>query len=141
MQRRKYLEEKRITITRTNATVTYPCDFMLVSAMNPCKCGYYGHKIKKCTCTQKQIERYRSKLSEPFLDRIDLYIEVQNIAINEFSKDKCDSSTIIRERVNKAREKQIERYKEYKIFSNSELNSKLINKFCMNERKVVNYWI
>ena len=93
---REPLEEKRITITRTNATVTYPCDFMLVSAMNPCKCGYYGHKIKKCTCTQKQIERYRSKLSEPFLDRIDLYIEVQNIAINEYSNDKCDSSTIIR---------------------------------------------
>lgn len=132
---REPLEEKRITITRTNATVTYPCDFMLVSAMNPCKCGYYGHKIKKCTCTQKQIERYRSKLSEPFLDRIDLYIEVQNIAINEFSKDKCDSSTIIRERVNKARKIQETRYKNEIINFNNQLSVSQIEKYCKIQEK------
>ncbi len=132
---REPLEEKRITITRTNATVTYPCDFMLVSAMNPCKCGYYGHKIKKCTCTQKQIERYKSKLSEPFLDRIDLYIEVQNIAINEFSKDKCDSSTIIRERVNKARKIQETRYKNEIINFNNQLSVSQIEKYCKIQEK------
>ncbi len=132
---REPLEEKRITITRTNATVTYPCDFMLVSAMNPCKCGYYGHKIKKCTCTQKQIERYRSKLSEPFLDRIDLYIEVQNIAINEFSNDKCDSSTIIRERVNKARKIQETRYKNEIINFNNQLSVSQIEKYCKIQEK------
>ena len=132
---REPLEEKRITITRTNATVTYPCDFMLVSAMNPCKCGYYGHKIKKCTCTQKQIERYRSKLSEPFLDRIDLYIEVQNIAINEFSKDKCDSSVIIRERVNKARKIQETRYKNEIINFNNQLTVSQIEKYCKIQEK------
>lgn len=132
---REPLEEKRITITRTNATITYPCDFMLVSAMNPCKCGYYGHKIKKCTCTQKQIERYKSKLSEPFLDRIDLYIEVQNIAINEFSKDKCDSSTIIRERVNKARKIQETRYKNEIINFNNQLSVSQIEKYCKIQEK------
>ena len=132
---REPLEEKRITITRTNATVTYPCDFMLVSAMNPCKCGYYGHKIKKCTCTQKQIERYRSKLSEPFLDRIDLYIEVQNIAINEYSNDKCDSSTIIRERVNKARKIQETRYKNEIINFNNQLSVSQIEKYCKIQEK------
>lgn len=132
---REPLEEKRITITRTNATVTYPCDFMLVSAMNPCKCGYYGHKIKKCTCTQKQIERYRSKLSEPFLDRIDLYIEVQNIAINEFSNDKCDSSVIIRERVNKARKIQETRYRNEIINFNNQLTVSQIEKYCKIQEK------
>ena len=132
---REPLEEKRITITRTNATVTYPCDFMLVSAMNPCKCGYYGHKIKKCTCTQKQIERYRSKLSEPFLDRIDLYIEVQNIAINEFVDNKCDSSTIIRERVNKARRIQETRYKNEIINFNNQLSVSQIEKYCKIQEK------
>lgn len=132
---REPLEEKRITITRTNATVTYPCDFMLVSAMNPCKCGYYGHKIKKCTCTQKQIEKYRSKLSEPFLDRIDLYIEVQNVAINEFSNDKCDSSEIIRERVNKARKIQENRYKNESINFNNQLSVSQIEKYCKIQEK------
>ena len=132
---REPLEEKRITITRTNATVTYPCDFMLVSAMNPCKCGYYGHKIKKCTCTQKQIERYRSKLSEPFLDRIDLYIEVQNIAINEFLNDKCDSSTIIRERVNTARKIKETRYENEIINFNNQLSVSQIEKYCKIQEK------
>lgn len=132
---REPLEEKRVTITRTNATVTYPCDFMLVSAMNPCKCGYYGHKLKKCTCTKKQIEKYRSKLSEPFLDRIDLYIEVQNVAINEFVDDKCDSSATIRERVNKARKIQETKYKNEFINFNNQLSVSQIEKYCEIQEK------
>lgn len=124
------LEDREITISRSNQALTYPCNFMLVASMNPCPCGYYGSNIKKCICSEKDIKRYMSKISGPLLDRIDLQIEVQAITYTEVQEKRQETSQQIRARVNKARQIQIERYKEENIFSNSQLNSRQIEKFC-----------
>ena len=78
---RQPLEDEKVTISRINATLTYPCNFMFVSSMNPCPCGYYGSKEKECTCNPEQISRYMSKISGPLLDRIDIHIEVNRSKI------------------------------------------------------------
>lgn len=124
------LEDKKITINRSTQSLTYPCNFMLVASMNPCLCGYYGSNIKKCICSKKDIKRYISKISGPLLDRIDLQIEVQAITYTEVEEKEKETSQQIRARVNKARQIQIERYKEENIFSNSQLNSRQIEKYC-----------
>lgn len=130
------LEDKKITISRVNSTIMYPCNFMFVASMNPCPCGYYGSTDKMCNCTEDQIKRYINKISGPLLDRIDLHIEVNSVKYENLSNDgnSTDSKTI-RERVNLARKIQLNRYKEYRIFSNSELTSKLIEKFCKLDNK------
>ena len=129
------LEDRKVTISRVNATATYPCNFMLIASMNPCPCGYYGSKEKQCTCTDKQRDNYKSKISGPLLDRIDIHIEVPNVKYRDLSNNYSESSFEIRKRVNKARKIQIQRYKEYGIFSNSELTPKLIEKFCILDEK------
>ena len=126
------IEDNFVTISRLNASITYPCNFMFIASMNPCPCGYYGSNEKECTCKPYQIRNYMNKISGPLLDRIDIHIEVNSIKYNKLnSNEKVETSEDIRERVNKARKKQNERYKDYNIFSNSELNSNLINKFCI----------
>ena len=125
------LEDGRVTISRLNASITYPSNFMLIASMNPCPCGYYGSKEKECCCKPDQIKKYRNKISGPLLDRIDLHIEVSGVKYTKLqSNKKEEKSKIIRKRVNKARKIQIERYKDYGIYSNSELTPKLIEKFC-----------
>ncbi len=126
------LEEKFVTINRLNASITYPCNFMLVASMNPCPCGYYGSKIRDCTCSEKQIKRYLSKISGPILDRIDIQVEVQGVTYQKLnsSATKIETSSKIRCRVNNARKLQIKRYKNYGIYSNSELTPMLIDKYC-----------
>lgn len=130
------LEDKEITISRVNASLTYPCNFMFVASMNPCMCGYYGSKDKKCTCSPQSISKYIGKISGPLLDRIDIQIEVTPVKYQ-----KLDSNTIgetskqIRERVNEARKIQIKRYKDYNIYSNSELTPKLMDKYCKLDEK------
>lgn len=108
---------------------------MFVASMNPCPCGYYGSKEKECTCKPYQIGNYMNKISGPLLDRIDIHIEVNAIKYNKLeSNEPIESSETIRARVNKARKKQNERYKDYNIFSNSELTPSMIEKFCkLNE--------
>ena len=104
---------------------------MLVASMNPCPCGYYGAKDKNCTCTKTQISKYISKISGPLLDRIDIHIEVEAVDYQSLNNEEDEeSSEEIRKRVNKARKIAFERYKEYGIYSNSELTPKLINKYC-----------
>ena len=98
--------------------------------MNPCPCGYLGDKEKECKCTENQILNYRNKISGPLLDRIDIHIQVPNIKFDSFDNHEEENSEVIKNRVNLARKIQLDRYKEYSIFSNSELDSKLINKFC-----------
>lgn len=128
---RQPLEDSSITITRVGGTVTYPCNVMLVASMNPCPCGYYGDMSRECTCTQSQIMRYASKISGPLLDRIDLHIEVPAVKYDELeTKAKGESSAEIRERVNSARRRQQERYKDGKIYSNSQLTPQLMEKYC-----------
>lgn len=125
------LEDGEVTISRVNASLTYPAKFVLIASMNPCPCGYYGSKDKECNCTPQQIAKYMSKISGPLLDRIDIHIEVTPVKYEKLESDtKTEDSAQIKERVNKARKIQLERYKNNKIFSNSELTPKLIEKYC-----------
>lgn len=130
------MEDKKVTISRTNSVITYPCNFIFIASMNPCPCGYYGSNVKKCTCKPEQIKKYISKISGPLLDRIDLHIEVENVEYTKLENQvKLETSDEIRERVNKARNRQIERYKKYKIYSNAELTPNLIEKYCKIDDK------
>lgn len=128
------LEDREVTISRANATYSYPCNFMLVASMNPCPCGFYGSTDKECTCSEKQREQYRNKISGPILDRIDIQIIVPSVKYEKLEGRKGESSEVIRERVNKARLVQLERYKGLNIYSNAELTPKLIDTVCkLNE--------
>lgn len=128
---REPLENREITINRLSGNYKYPCNFMFVASMNPCPCGYYGDEEKECKCTPQEIHRYLRKISGPLLDRIDIQVEVQRPKFEKISsKEKVESSDIIQERVNKAREIQIERYKKYNFHSNAEISSNIISKFC-----------
>ena len=128
---REPLEDKVVTISRLNMSITYPCNFIFVASMNPCPCGYYGSNDKECNCKPDQIKKYRNRISGPLLDRIDLHIEVESVKYEKLeSKEKVETSEEIRKRVNNARKIQINRYKKYHIFSNSELTPKLIEEYC-----------
>ena len=125
------LEDGIVSISRVNSSFTYPCKFMFVASMNPCSCGYYGSKEKECTCTEQAISKYMGKISGPLLDRIDIQIEVTGVKYQKLeSNNKIESSKDIQKRVNVARQIQRERYKDEKIYSNSELTPKLIEKYC-----------
>lgn len=128
---RQPLEDGKVTISRVNATLTYPCNLMLVASMNPCKCGYLGDPRRECTCTPRQINTYRSRVSGPLLDRIDIQVEVANVEYDDLSSaEKAEKSSEIKKRVNEARQIQLERYKKYGIYSNSQLPAGLIDEFC-----------
>lgn len=130
------LEDRQITVSRVNGTFTYPANFMFAASMNPCPCGYYGSKEKECTCSQTSISKYMSKISGPLLDRIDICIEVNPVKYEKLDSDeKVETSDEIKLRVDKARKIQIDRYKECKILSNSELTPKLIDKYCKLDNK------
>lgn len=135
------LEDGEVTISRVNASLTYPAKFILIASMNPCPCGYYGSKDKECNCTPQQIAKYMGKISGPLLDRIDIHIEVTPVKYEKLESDiKPESSEQIKARVNKARKIQLERYKNNNIFSNSELTPKLIEKYCKldeNSKKIL----
>ena len=125
------LEDGIVTISRVNATLTYPCNFMFVASMNPCPCGFFGSKDKTCTCSEQSINRYMNKISGPLLDRIDIQIEVTPVKYKNLnSSSKEESSFEIKKRVNFARKIQQNRYKQDKIYSNSQLTPKLIEKYC-----------
>ncbi|MBQ7035819.1 MAG: YifB family Mg chelatase-like AAA ATPase [Clostridia bacterium] len=125
------LEDNEITVARANGTVTYPCNVMLVCAMNPCKCGYLGHPTKACTCSPGEIQRYRHRISGPLLDRIDLHVEVPAISYEELStKAPGEPSSAIRARVIAARKRQQERYKDEGISKNADLTSPMVKKYC-----------
>ena len=125
------LEDKIVNISRVNASLTYPCNFMFVASMNPCPCGFYGSKDKECTCTPQAISKYMGKISGPLLDRIDIQIEVTPVKYQKLDNtEKIESSEEIKSRVNKARKIQHERYINDNIYSNSQLTPKLIEKYC-----------
>ena len=126
------LEDGKITVSRVSGSVDYPANFMLVCAMNPCKCGYLGHPTKECTCTPAQISKYVSKISGPMLDRIDLHIDVPAVNYKEISKDtQEEKSEEILKRVIAARRLQFIKYKGTGIYKNSDLTPSLIKKFCV----------
>ncbi|MDR0675517.1 MAG: YifB family Mg chelatase-like AAA ATPase [Elusimicrobiota bacterium] len=126
---REPLEEQKVTISRSKKTLDFPARIMLVAAMNPCQCGYFGTKIKECRCSPLQINRYLGKISGPLLDRIDIHIQVPLINYDELrTKKEPESSEIIRNRVIRTREIQKERFK--KVKTNSDMNTKDLKKFC-----------
>lgn len=130
---RQPVEAGEVTISRASGSLTFPSRFTLVCAMNPCPCGYFGHALRECTCTPFQIQKYMNKISGPLLDRIDIHIEVPALKVAEItgSTGNGESSEMIRQRVVKARKKQIERYKNEKnIYANAHLTPKLIKKYC-----------
>ncbi len=132
---RQPLEDGVVTISRAAASVTFPCRFMLVAAMNPCPCGYYGDARRECRCTSSHIQNYRNKISGPLLDRIDIHIEVPNIRYQELSSlEKGEPSAAIRSRVVAARRVQLERFKgRRKVHNNASMGAKEIQKYCQTK--------
>ena len=128
---RQPLEDGEVTISRVSATYTYPCNIMLIASMNPCKCGYLGDRRRQCTCTPAQINHYRRKVSGPLLDRIDIQVEVPNVEYDDLtSRQKSETSAQVKERVNRARRTQLERYKDLNIYSNSQLTAGMLQEYC-----------
>lgn len=128
---RQPLEDGKVTISRALMSITYPARLMLISAMNPCQCGYYGSTMKPCACTPQQVHRYRSRISGPLLDRIDIQIEVPAVQYKELSAAYGgESSEIIRARVNRARAIQAARLANTKIRCNAQMTVKQMNKYC-----------
>lgn len=128
---RQPLEDGVITVTRANGSVCYPANFMLCGSMNPCPCGNYGSQEKVCTCTPAQIAKYKAKISGPLLDRIDISVQVDEVKYAELSSDElAESSKTVRERVNRTRIIQKERFKNDGILTNSDMGEKHIAKYC-----------
>jgi magnesium chelatase family protein len=132
---RQPLENGTVTLTRVQASLTYPAKLMLVVAMNPCPCGYYGDPTHECVCTPPQIRRYRSRLSGPLLDRLDIHIEVPSVPVKELSgTTPSESSDHIRTRVVKARQLQVTRYHHEHTLNNAQLKPRQVKKYCqLNE--------
>ena len=134
---RQPLEDGEVIISRSKLSVKYPSNFMLLGAMNPCPCGFLGDTEKQCTCTDVQIQRYKSRLSGPLLDRIDLIINVPRLTTEELinTKIEAEPSVKIRERVVRARKLQAKRYESEGILTNSELNANMVKKYCKLDEK------
>jgi magnesium chelatase family protein len=133
---RQPLEEGSITISRVARTITYPSKFMLVAAMNPCPCGTYGQLRSSCRCSTTQVYNYRSRISGPLLDRIDIHIEVQPVPYHRLNSNiPAESSADIRERVDKARFIQSQRFKNEDILCNAHMSHKQVRKFCVLDRE------
>ena len=137
---RQPLEDRIITISRTRYNLTLPCSFMLVASMNPCPCGYHHHPSRSCVCTPAQIQRYMNKISGPLMDRIDIQVEVESVPFDDIAKaPKGESSAAIRERVLKARQIQMERYKGVKgIHCNAQMTTALLQQYVQLDDPALN---
>lgn len=140
---RQPMEDGHLTISRSQARVKYPSRFILVASANPCPCGYLYHPKKACICTQREIKRYRKRISGPILDRIDLHVEVPVVDVKDLSDDqkstppgRGESSNKIRERIIKAREMQRKRFLNDKIYTNAEMKNEHIKKYCFLSKEV-----
>ncbi len=128
---RQPLEDGQVTVSRTAGSVTYPASFMLVCAMNPCKCGWYGHPSGRCRCTESAVRKYQSKISGPLLDRIDIMVEVPALEFDELRARKpAESSADIKKRVDAAREIQRQRFADCGIGSNAHMEQKQLREHC-----------
>lgn len=134
---RQPLEDRKITISRAKYTVEYPCSFMFVASMNPCPCGYYGDPTHHCVCTPGQIQRYMNKISGPLLDRIDIHCEVTVVPFKELTQmQPGEPSSVIRERVIKARQIQEIRFKDYQgVHCNAQMSERMINQFAQPDEQ------
>ncbi len=128
---RQPLEDQKVTISRASSSITYPSSLMLIAAMNPCPCGYLADPKHECSCTHTQIQRYRTKISGPLLDRIDIHVEVPAVPYKELMSDAdAESSVEIRKRVVRTRDIQTRRFSRTKIFCNAQMSSRHIKKHC-----------
>lgn len=130
---RQPMEDGKVTISRATTTITYPARFMLVAAMNPCPCGYFGYSHRNCNCSVNQVLKYRSRVSGPIIDRIDIHVDVPSLSYEDLLErdgSREESSEIIRERVIRAREIQLRRLKNTGIFNNASFTVSHINTFC-----------
>ena len=130
---RQPLEDRQVTVSRVNATLTFPADFIMLAAMNPCPCGYYGATDSGhvCSCSANEIKRYTRKISGPLLDRIDIHIRVPQVDYKDLSsREKAESSAVIRERVAAARERQLRRFDGCGIFTNAQMNHAMLKEKC-----------
>ena len=136
---RQPLEDWNITVNRVNASYTYPAQFTLVWAMNPCPCWYLTDPDKECICSQRQVDNYRAKLSWPLIDRVDIFIEVPKVKTEKFNVWEnfinSETSALIKKRVEKARNIQLKRFKWINITYNSEMWTKEINKYCKIDKQ------
>jgi len=136
---RQPIEDGKVTVARASRTLTFLSNFLLICAMNPCYCGNYTSSFKACKCSTSQIQRYRSKISGPLLDRIDIHIEVPQLKYEHLTaKKEEESSCKIRERVEKARKIQLRRLKDTGIYFNSQMSHKMIKKFCILDNEAEN---
>ncbi len=128
---REPIEDRKITVSRIHATITFPSSIILIAAMNPCTCGWAGDPEHECDCTPNEIKRYTKKISGPLLDRIDIHIRVPRVEYKDLSaKTKAEPSSEIRKRVVAARQIQLQRFKRRHIFCNAQMNHATIQKFC-----------
>ena len=128
---RQPLEDGNITVSRAVGSINYPASFMLVAAMNPCPCGFFTDPQKECGCTAPQIQRYRSKVSGPLLDRIDIQVEVPGLRYQELAtRNPGEPSTLVRQRVNEARARQIKRFEKRNIHANAQMGARDIKRYC-----------
>ena len=131
---RQPLEDKVVTISRAQGRVTFPANFMLVGAMNPCPCGYYGDPFRKCTCSPGLVSRYQRRISGPFIDRVDIFIEVPHIDYEKLADDRLgEPSTTVQSRVNAARSLQLERFRGTRLTGNADMTPSEIRGFCQVE--------
>jgi magnesium chelatase family protein len=129
---RQPLEDGHVVLTRASGTLKYPARFMLIAAMNPCPCGYYGDRTRACICTGTQIRRYRAKLSGPLLDRLDIHLDVPPVLVRELRAElpAPEGSATIRSRVIAARERQRRRYRHDGIYTNAQLKPRMVKRYC-----------
>ena len=128
---RQPLEDKVVTISRAQGTITYPANFMLVGAMNPCPCGFYGDPVKECSCSTTSIMRYQKRISGPLLDRIDIHVEVPRVDYEKLAdKRRVEDSATIRRRVQAARDRQLQRFASTKLTCNAEMGPAEVRDFC-----------
>ena len=132
---RQPIEDRVITVSRAKYTVDYPASFMLVASMNPCPCGYHGHPTRRCSCMPNQVQKYMNKISGPLMDRIDIQVEIEPVEFDDLADTRsAESSEAIRERVMKAREIQMERFKGLPgIHCNAQMSSKMLREFAWPE--------
>ena len=131
---RQPLEDKIVTISRAQGTITYPANFMLVASMNPCPCGYYGDPVKECTCSANAITRYQKRISGPLMDRIDIHVEVPRVDYEKLAdKRQVETSAMLRKRVQAARERQLQRFTGTKITCNAEMGPAEVRNFCQTD--------
>lgn len=129
---RQPIEDGIVHIARASSKVSFPAKCMLVAAQNPCPCGFFGDPTKDCTCTPSYIHRYQKKISGPLLDRIDIHLDVPAVKVDKLvsNEETPESSPIIRARVQKARDRQTQRYQGTSLISNADLNNKSLKEFC-----------